>query len=97
MGGLGFDYQAIQIGHSVIYGSPFLQRFSSVVRSCVGQALGRGDEPRHSFTYFDVIRDNDNEFFLKTYLRFLITLERVNCVMILHIHKIKFCVKRLSI
>ena len=63
MGGLGFDSQAIQIGHSVIYGSPPLQRFSSVVRSCVAQALSRRDEPRHSFTYFDIIRDNYEDFF----------------------------------
>ena len=36
MGGLEYDsFRAIQIGHSVAYGSPPLQRFSSVVRSCV--------------------------------------------------------------
>ena len=63
MGGLGFDSQAVQIGHNVVYGSPFLQRFSSVVRSCVGQAHSRVDEPRHSFTYFDVTRDNNDDFF----------------------------------
>ena len=45
MGGLGFHFQAFQIEHSVVYGSPLLQRFSSVVRSCVGQALSRGQEP----------------------------------------------------
>ena len=39
IGDLGFDSRANQIGHSVAYGSPPLQRFSSVVRSCVGQAL----------------------------------------------------------
>ena len=48
MKGLGFDSRAIQIGPSVAYGSTPLQRFSSVVRSCVGLALSRGDEPRHS-------------------------------------------------
>ena len=49
MGDLEFDsFQAIQIVHSVAYGSPPLHRFSSVVRSCVGQALSRGDEPRLS-------------------------------------------------
>ena len=58
-----FDPRAIQIGHSVVYGSPPLQRFSSVVRSCVGLALSRGDEPRHSFTYFDAICDNNEDFF----------------------------------
>ena len=63
MGGLGFDSQAVQIGHSIVYGSPFLQRFSSVVRSCVGQALSRVDEPHHSFTYFDVTRGNNEDFF----------------------------------
>ena len=94
MGDPRFDSRAIQIGHSVACGSPLLLRFSFVVRSCVGQALSRGDEPRHLFTYFDVIRDNDDEdFFLKTYLRFLMTLKRINCVIILHIHKINFCVK----
>ena len=64
MGGLGFDSRAIQTGHSDAYGSAPLRRFSSVDRSCVGQALSRGDEPRHSFN------------FLKTYFRFLIALER---------------------
>ena len=63
-GGLGFNSRAIQIGHSVAYGSPPLHRFSSVVRSCVGQAFSRGDEPRHSLHP------------LKTYLRFLMTLQR---------------------
>ena len=63
MGGLGFDSRAIRIGNSVVCGSPFLQRFSSVVRGCVGQALSRGDEPRYSFTYFDVIRGNNEDFF----------------------------------
>ena len=64
MGGTGFDSWAIQIEHSVAYGSPPLQRFSFVVRSCVGQALSHRGEPRHLFTYFDVIRGN-NDFFLK--------------------------------
>ena len=64
MGDLGFDSRAIQIGHKVARGSPPLQRFSLVVRSCVGQALSRGDEPRHSL------------HFLKTFLRFLMTLKR---------------------
>ena len=50
MGGVRFDSQAVQIGHSVVYGSPPLQRFSSVVRSCVGQALTRGPEPAIFFT-----------------------------------------------
>ena len=63
MGGPGFDSRAIQIGHSVAYGSPPLQRFSFVVRSSVGQVLSRGDEPRHLFTYFDVIRGNNEDFF----------------------------------
>ena len=63
MKGLGFDSRAIQIGHSVAYGSPPLQRFSFVVQSCVGQALSRGGEPRHLL------------HFLKTYLRFQLTLE----------------------
>ena len=60
---MGFDSRAIQIGHSVVYISPFLQRFFSVVWSCVGQALSHEDEPRHSFTYFHVIRDNNEDFF----------------------------------
>ena len=40
------------------------------------QALSHGDEPRLLFTYFDVICDN-NEDFLKTHLRFLMTLEPI--------------------
>ena len=48
MGGLGFDCRATEIGHSVAYGLPPLQRFSSVVRSCDGQALSRGVKPRNS-------------------------------------------------
>ena len=89
MGGLWFDSRAIQIGHSVAYGSPPLHRFSSVVRGCVGQAFSRGDEPRHSLlllTKYAIIM----KIFLKTFLRFLMTLERVNSVMILRIHKINF-------
>ena len=35
MGGLEYDSRAIQMGHSVAYGSQPLQRFSSMVRSCV--------------------------------------------------------------
>ena len=55
MGGLGFDSQAIQIGHSVAYGSPPLQRFSYVVRSCVGRALICKDELMSSpvVTFFE--------------------------------------------
>ena len=36
IGGLTFDSQAIRIGHSLAYGSPPLQRFFYVIRSCVG-------------------------------------------------------------
>ena len=97
MGGLGFDFRAIQIGRSVAYGLPPLLRFSFVVRSCVGQVLSCGDKPRHLFTYFGVINDNNENLFLKNYLRFQMTLKRVDCIMILHIHKINFCVKCLSI
>ena len=46
--------------------------------------------PATCYIYFDVIRNNNEDFFLKTYLRFLMTLERVNSVMTLHIHKIIF-------
>ena len=53
-------------------------------------ALCHDDEPRHLFTYFDVIRDNNEDFFLKTYLRFFMMLECVNSVMILHKHNINF-------
>ena len=45
MGGLGFHSQAFQIGHSVVYGSPPLKGFPSVIRSCVSQALSRGIKP----------------------------------------------------
>ena len=44
-GGLGFDFLAGQIVHSVGNGSPPLQFF---FRSCVAQALSRGGGPRHS-------------------------------------------------
>ena len=39
MGGLGFDFRVIQIGHSDAFGSSILQRFSFMVQSCVDQAL----------------------------------------------------------
>ena len=48
-----------------------------------------GCENLHAWTR-PVIRDNNEDFFLKTYLHFLMTLKRVNSVMILHIHKINF-------
>ena len=41
-------------------------------------------------TYFDVTSDNNEDFFLKTYLRFVMTLDHANSVIILHIHKIYF-------
>ena len=46
MGGPGFDYRATPIGHSVADGSPYLQRFSSEVRSCVGQIYYTADNMR---------------------------------------------------
>ena len=66
---------------------PPLQRFSSVVRSCVGLAAVISPATRlHTLMKYAIIM----KIFLKTYLRFLMTLERVNSVMILNIHKIKF-------
>ena len=65
MGDLGFDSRAIQIGHRVANDLPPLQHFLSMVRSCVGKALSHRDELRNSV------------HFLKTYLRFLIMLERI--------------------
>ena len=90
MGGLGSDSLAILIGHKVAYCSPLLhlQRFFSVVRSCVGQAFSSRNEPHHSLHTFNVIRDNSEDFFLKTYLHFLMTLECTTFILILHIHKI---------
>ena len=41
--GLGFNFQACQVGHSVANRSSPLRRF------CVVQALSSGDGPRHSF------------------------------------------------
>ena len=43
-GNLGFDFQGGQFGHSVAKGSPPLLRF---FRSCVAQALSRGDVPNN--------------------------------------------------
>ena len=45
-GGLGFDYGASQIGHTVANGSPPLRRFFGAV--CVAQTLNRGDRPLYS-------------------------------------------------
>ena len=58
MGGQGFDSGAIQIRHSVAYDSPPLQRFSSVVRSCVGQALIAAEMSPATRYIIDEIRDN---------------------------------------
>ena len=41
-------------------------------------------------TCFDVICDNNEDFFLKTYLHFLMMQQHVNNAMILHIQKINF-------
>ena len=64
MGGLGFDSRTIQIGHSVAYGSPPLQRFSSVVQSCVGRRVSAAEmSPATRYIYFDVISDKNEDFF----------------------------------
>ena len=53
-GGLGFDSRTGQIGHNVANAATF-------IRSCVAQALNRGDGPCHSFTRFGVYRQYNED------------------------------------